>query len=99
MTKNTSKTFIDYLIECKANKEKLTTDRIRKIRKHFNLTQVAFSEFIMVGYETYRSWEEGRRIPSSPGYAILLIAEKYPEVFIKNRKDVIEEFNLFCKPN
>lgn len=92
MTKNINRVFTKYLLEYGAKKIKLTPDRIRSIRKHFRLTQIAFSDFIMVGYETYRSWEEGRRYPSSPGCAILLIAEKYPDIFINNRKDVIKAF-------
>lgn len=40
---------------------------------------------------TYRSWEGGYRFPSSPGLAILLIAENYPEVFLKNRDDIFKK--------
>lgn len=87
-----NKVFIEYLLECGAKKTRLTPNRIRSIRKYFKLTQVAFSDFLMVGYETYRSWEEGRRYPSSPGYTILMIAEKYPDVFVKNREEIIKEF-------
>jgi DNA-binding transcriptional regulator YiaG len=87
--------FIKYLLEYAVNKSEMTPDRIKAIRKSFNLTQISFSNFIMVGYETYRSWEEGRRFPSSPGYAILVIAEKFPEVFIKNRTDVIKELKKY----
>ena len=90
---------IDYLLEYGAQKSLMTGARIRSIRKSFAMTQVAFSEFIMVGYETYRSWEEGRRIPSSPGYAILVIAEKYPEVFIKNRKEILKDYKRLTETN
>ena len=93
MSKNN--VLIEYLLECGTKKVTLTPERIKNIRKSFKLTQVAFSNFIMVGYETYRSWEEGRRFPSSPGYAILVIAEKYPEVFIKNRENIINEFKSY----
>jgi len=99
MPKNIDGIFTEYLLQCGSKKIKLTPDRIRSIRKYFKLTQVAFSEFIMVGYETYRSWEEGRRYPSSPGYAILLIAEKYPGIFIKNREDLIKEFQSLSTQN
>ncbi|WPY01892.1 XRE-type DNA-binding domain protein (plasmid) [Candidatus Trichorickettsia mobilis] len=86
---------VKYLLEYAVKKAEMTPDRIKAIRKSFNLTQVAFSNFIMVGYETYRSWEEGRRFPSSPGYAVLVIAEQSPEAFIKNRKDVIKDLKKY----
>jgi DNA-binding transcriptional regulator YiaG len=70
----------------------MTPGRIKLIRDHLSLTQVKFSKFIMVNYETYRNWEEGRRISSSPGYTVLVIAEKCFEIFIKNRKDILKKF-------
>src|SRR5690349_3751951 len=85
------KVFLDYLFEKGSQKELMTPERIKRIRKYFKLTQLAFSDFIMINYETYKSWEVGRRIPSSPGYAILVIAEKYPEIFIQNRSNIINE--------
>lgn len=93
MSKNIS--IIEYLLDCALSKSTMTSCRIKAIRKSFGLTQVSFSNFIMVGYETYRSWEEGRRFPSSPGYAILVIAEKFPEVFTKNRQDIIKELKKY----
>jgi DNA-binding transcriptional regulator YiaG len=49
--------------------------RIKKIRKSYLSKIIAFSKLLMVNYETYRSWEEERCYPSSPGYAILHITE------------------------
>ncbi len=66
--------------------------RIRAIRASYKMTQGNFSELIMVNYETYRSWEEARRFPSSPGVAILFIAEKHPKIFLDNRKEILEKF-------
>lgn len=65
--------------------------RIREIRKSYGMTQVNFAKLLMVNYETYCSWEKGRRNPSSPGCAILSIAEKYPKVFLENSRDIVKE--------
>jgi len=43
---------VKYLLEYAIKKPEMTPDRIIAIRKSFNLTQVAFSNFIMVGYDT-----------------------------------------------
>lgn len=69
----------------------MTPARIKIIRKSYKMTQANFSDLIMVNYETYRSWEEGRRFPSSPGYAILSIAEKHPQIFMQNRLELINK--------
>mgnify|MGYP003402883682 CR=1 FL=1 len=67
---------LDKLLSFDFNQSDLTPKRIKDIRKIYKVTQVAFAELIMVRYETYRSWEEGRRVPSSPGYAILRLFNK-----------------------
>jgi len=95
MSKIGKPNFIKYLLEAGASESTMTPDRIKLIRDHFSLTQVK-----MVNYETYRSWEEGCCITSSLGYAVLVTAEKYPEIFIKNRKDIFKEFKqLYCRNN
>lgn len=88
-----TKVFLEYLFDTAFKKEQMDPARIKSIRKYFRLTQLAFSDFIMVNYETYKSWEIGRRKPSSPGYAILTIAEKHPEVFSKHRQNIIQDIN------
>jgi DNA-binding transcriptional regulator YiaG len=65
--------------------------RIKEIRNKFGLTQVKFAELLNINYDTLRSWEGGYRTPSSPGYALLLIAEKSPQEFIKHRDKVLRE--------
>lgn len=72
---------LDQLLSIDFNQSDLTPKRIKDIRKIYKATQAAFADLIMVNYETYRSWEEGRRFPSSPGCSILSIAEQYPDIF------------------
>ena len=73
------------------NTKDMTPERIREIRRLYKVTQKSFADLITVNYETYRSWEEGRRYCSSPGYAILTIAESYPDIFLKNRNKILEK--------
>ena len=66
----------------------MTPSKIKEIRKQYGVTQVAFADLIGVKFETYRSWKEGRRYTSSPGYAILCIAERHPQILLKNRNKI-----------
>lgn len=70
--------------------ERLSSDKIKSIRKSFGLTQVDFADLLGVKYNTYRSWEGGYKSPSSPALALLHIARKYPKVFIKSREELIK---------
>jgi DNA-binding transcriptional regulator YiaG len=65
--------------------------RIKEIRSKFGLTQVKFAALLNINYDTLRSWEGGYRTPSSPGFALLLIAEKSPQEFIINRDKILKE--------
>ncbi len=78
------------LIKSGLIKQEMTAKRIKEIRQKFGLTQVKFAALLNLNYDTLRSWEGGYRFPSSPGYALLLIAEKSPETFIKNRKKILK---------
>ena len=69
----------------------MTAERIKSIRKAYSLTQVAFADLLGVKFETYASWEKGPRFPSSPGCAVLAIAEQYPDVFLKKRRDIVKK--------
>ena len=68
----------------------LNPSRIKAIRKKYGMTQAAFADLLGVIYKTYCSWELGVRKPSSPGYALLQIAEQHPKVFLNKRKEIIE---------
>lgn len=75
----------------------MTRERIKNIRSLYKATQVTFSELLGVSYHTYKNWEIGHRIPSSPSAALLYVAENNPKIFI-NEKDKIKEcLNTFFK--
>ena len=66
-------------------KKWLSAKDIRSIRRYFGLTQVKFADLLDVSYGTYKNWEIGHRIPSSPSMALLYIARDWPEIFLKNQ--------------
>ena len=51
------------------------------IRAKLHLSQGAFAGLMGVSLRTVQDWEQGRRKPSGPAEALLLIAEQKPEVF------------------
>jgi DNA-binding transcriptional regulator YiaG len=71
-------------------KQMMNPTGIKQIRQRYGMTQVKFAALLSLSYDTLRSWEGGYRFPSSPGYALLLIAEKSPETFVKNRKQILK---------
>ena len=68
----------------------MTPARIKGIRKKFGMTQANFADLLGVVHITYCTWERGLKRPSSPACSLLQIAEKYPEVFLSKRKEIIE---------
>ena len=76
-----------------SNHLNLSAQRIKDIRKAYGLSQTKFSNLIMVKFETYRKWEYNYYPPSSPGKAILLIAEQYPDIFLKYRAQILKEIS------
>jgi DNA-binding transcriptional regulator YiaG len=84
------KLFENYDIYAQRN---MTPKRIKAIRRSYALTQVKFSELLGINYETLRKWEKGERYPSSPGCALLVIAEASPEEFIRNKAKFLKEIN------
>lgn len=69
----------------------LSPKEIREVRKLYRLTQVNFAKLLHISYHTYKNWEIGHRLPSSPAMALLYIARNYPEVFLKNREKILSE--------
>lgn len=75
------------------NKKLLHPSEIRAIRVgQYNMTQGNFAQLIGVVLDTYRTWEQGRWVPSSAAQSLLLIARDYPEIFLKNREKFIQLF-------
>ena len=69
--------------------EIISVARMKKIRKLYGLTQKKFAELINIKYDTLRSWEGGYRYPASPGRALLYLAEKSPETFLKDKDQIL----------
>jgi DNA-binding transcriptional regulator YiaG len=74
------------------NQEWTKPEQLKQTRKLvYGMTQVEFAELLGVLYETYRSWESGRYTPSSPAQALLHIATHHQDVFLKNRKELLQK--------
>lgn len=56
---------------------------IKKIREKLHLSQMALSSLMGVSVRTLQEWEQGRRKPTGPAYALLRIARDHPEAFIQ----------------
>lgn len=69
--------------------------RIKKIRNRYGMTQANFADLLGVVHVTYCTWERGIKRPSSPACSLLQIAEKYPEVFLAKRREIIENVMQF----
>jgi putative transcriptional regulator len=53
-----------------------------EIRQRLNLSQHAFAGLLGVSVRTLQEWEQGRRTPRGPAYALLRIADQHPEAFL-----------------
>lgn len=78
-------------------RQSMSPQRIKEIRKKFGMTQVKFAELLNLNYDTLRSWEGGYRYPSSPGYALLIIADKSPKAFLQNRDEIFKDLKRYRK--
>ena len=52
---------------------------VRHVRARCGLTQAAFAERIEVPLETVRNWEQGKRSPRGPAWALLKLIDRAPD--------------------
>lgn len=55
---------------------------VKEIRERLQLSQSAFAILMGVSIRTLQEWEQGRRKPSGPAYALLRIANRHPEALL-----------------
>lgn len=77
---------LDGIRAIKAGKGKKITvkvpDDVRVIRERLDLSQSAFAALLGVSLRTLQDWEQGRRKPTGPAYALLRVATRHPEALI-----------------
>lgn len=56
-----------------------TTLDVRSIRQKLGLSQEAFARHFGVNPRTVQDWEQGRRQPSGPARALLVVIDREPE--------------------
>lgn len=59
-----------------------TAGDIKRFRERMKLSQAEFAELIGVNKRTLQEWEQGRRKPSGPAFALLRIVQKHPEALV-----------------
>lgn len=57
-------------------------DDVRALRERMGLSQTAFAALLGVSSRTLQDWEQGRRKPTGPAYALLRVATKHPEALL-----------------
>ncbi len=55
---------------------------VSAIRQKMNLSQAEFAELLCVSVRTLQDWEQGRRKPSGPAYALLRVAVRHPKALV-----------------
>lgn len=77
---------LDGIRTIKAGKGKRYTvkmpDDVRAIRERMDLSQSAFAALLGVSLRTLQDWEQGRRKPTGPAYALLRVATRHPEALV-----------------
>jgi putative transcriptional regulator len=56
---------------------------VKKIRRHYKLSQDKFAAFMGISAGTLRGWEQKRRKPEGPARVLLQIAARHPKVLLE----------------
>lgn len=62
--------------------------RVAALRKRLNLTQHEFAQLLNVSVSAVRGWEQGSRSPDGASQRLLGIAERDPEVLLRDASPV-----------
>ena len=62
---------------------KFNPHMIRDIRMKLHASQASFARMIGVSVNTLQNWEQGRRRPRGPAFALLKVTESNPRAVIK----------------
>ena len=55
---------------------------VSSIRERAGLSQTEFAQMIGISVRTLQDWEQGRRAPSGPARALLIIADRNPKALL-----------------
>ena len=56
---------------------------VKSLRSHLGQSQVEFALMIGVSVATLRNWEQGRRTPEGPAFALLRVTARNPEAVVE----------------
>ncbi|HEY3322762.1 MAG TPA: helix-turn-helix domain-containing protein [Planctomycetota bacterium] len=54
--------------------------KVRSIRTRLGMSQAEFAAMLRISKPTVQNWEQARRVPEGPALALLLLADKVPDV-------------------
>jgi putative transcriptional regulator len=61
---------------------KIAIPNVRRIRSRLGLSQTEFAMMIGVSARTVQNWEQKRREPEGAAKALLLVADRHPEMVL-----------------
>ena len=56
---------------------------VKKIRRHYNLSQDKFAALMGISAGTLRGWEQNRRKPEGPARVLLQVVARHPKVLLE----------------
>ena len=56
---------------------------VKKIRRHYKLSQDKFAALMGISAGTLRGWEQKRRKPEGPARVLLQIAARHPQILLE----------------
>jgi len=71
------------IVEIPRPPQQMTPQKIRKIRKSLKASQPLFALLLNVSPKAVQSWEQGSRRPRAAALKLLTIAQKNPQVLLK----------------
>ena len=60
-------------------RDELTLFDVRAIRQKIRMSQAEFAQHFGVNKRTVQDWEQGRRHPTGPARALLVVIDREPE--------------------
>lgn len=65
-----------------SRKTEVAAPDVQRIRARLHLSQVDFATLIGVSPRTVQNWEQKRRRPAGPAFALLRVADKNPKALL-----------------
>jgi len=75
---------IDFMAELKAGRLRLVRHMdVAAVRRKTRLSQERFARAFRISTHTLRNWEQGRRVPEGPAWALLTAIDREPKTMMR----------------